>query len=73
MSQTHYLAVKYYNKLEICASCVAFLELIREETDKLRLLVNTAQIIHRGRALQPRAADTKVIHYEIGEAQERFH
>ena len=58
--------MKYYDKLEICASCVAFLELIREETDKLRLLINTAQIIHRGRSLQQRVADPKVIHYEIG-------
>ena len=59
--------MKYYDKLEICASCVAFLELIREETDKLRLLVNTAQIISRGKSLQQRAVDPIVIHYEIGE------
>lgn len=66
VSQTHYLAVKFYDKLEIGAACVAFLELIQEETDKLRLLINTAQIIHKGRLLEQPGAEVKVLHYQIG-------
>lgn len=63
---THYLALKYYDNLEVCASCVAFLELIGQDTHELRLLINTEHIICRGKQLKGSSLDPKVVHYQVG-------
>ena len=67
VKQTHYLAVRHYHELEVASSCVAFLELMGEQTLSLRLLINAAQIIHEGRLMKNPSLDTKALHTEIGE------
>ena len=66
VKQTHYLAIKYYYKSEVGASCVAFLELIGEDTHRLRLLINAAQIIHQGKIVRNPDVERRALHADVG-------
>lgn len=67
MGQVHFLAVKYYENPEIAASCVAFLELMGENTELLCLLINAAHILHKGKLLRNLTADAAETHQNVGQ------
>ena len=67
IDQTVFLAVKYYEDSHIAAACVAFLEMLNEDTQLLRLLVNTACMLHKGQQVLDRQADSRTVHQRVGE------
>lgn len=66
INQTQFLAVKFYESLQIMAACVAFLEMLNEDTFKLRLLINTAMMLHKGKQLLDKQMEPQEIHYYVG-------
>ncbi|XP_067933380.1 spatacsin-like [Watersipora subatra] len=65
IKQTHYLAVRWYNIPEVVSSCSAFLELMGENTERLRLLISAAHILDKGKALRYSNLSSKAIHEQV--------
>lgn len=66
VNQTYFLALKFYDNLQISASCVAFLEMLNEPTKKLRLLLSSAHLFQRGKQLADKHMETRAVHFYVG-------
>jgi len=63
--QAHYIALKHFPRLEISAACIAFCEMLNEDSVPLRLHTCAARMI--ARRLMDSGQDERVAQYETGQ------